>query len=89
MLKDLGNQKLPRFKAGAPLLEQVTILSGIRRRQIRRACLKCSRTLQVPLFAGQVQALKLQTMEPWQNAKQFAIDANIGRLPPALEWGNA
>ena len=24
MLKDLGNQKLPRFKAGAPLLEQVT-----------------------------------------------------------------
>ncbi len=29
------------------------------------------------------------TMKPWQNAKQFAIDANIGRLPPALEWGNA
>ena len=29
------------------------------------------------------------TMEPWQNAKQFAIDANIGRLPPALEWANA
>ena len=25
------------------------------------------------------------TMKPWQNAKQFAIDANIGRLPPALE----
>ena len=30
-----------------------------------------------------------QTMKPWQNAKQFAIHANIGRLPPALEWGNA
>ena len=29
------------------------------------------------------------TMKPWQNAKQFAIHANIGRLPPALEWGNA
>lgn len=29
------------------------------------------------------------TMKPWQNAKQFAIDANIGRLPPALEWANA
>lgn len=89
MLKDLGNQKLPRFKAGAPLLEQVTILSGIRRRQIRRAYLKCSRILQMPLFAGRVQALKLQTMKPWQNAKQFAIHANIGRLPPDLEWGNA
>ena len=29
------------------------------------------------------------TMKPWQNAKQFAIHANIGRLPPVLEWGNA
>ena len=29
------------------------------------------------------------TMKPWQNAKQFAIHANIGRLPPALEWANA
>ena len=29
------------------------------------------------------------TMKPWQNAKQFAIHANIERLPPALEWGNA
>ena len=29
------------------------------------------------------------TMKPWQNAKHFAIHANIGRLPPALEWGNA
>ena len=29
------------------------------------------------------------TMKPWQDAKQFAIHANIGRLPPALEWGNA
>ena len=29
------------------------------------------------------------TMKPWQNAKQFAIDANIGRLQHALEWGNA
>ena len=29
------------------------------------------------------------TMKPWQNAKQFAIHVNIGRLPPALEWGNA
>ena len=29
------------------------------------------------------------TMKPWQNANQFAIHANIGRLPPALEWGNA
>ena len=29
------------------------------------------------------------TMKPWQNAKQFAIHANIGRLPHALEWGNA
>ena len=29
------------------------------------------------------------TMKPWQNAKQFAIHANIGRLPPALEWGYA
>ena len=29
------------------------------------------------------------TMKPWQNAKQFAIQANIGRLPPALEWANA
>ena len=29
------------------------------------------------------------TMKPWQNAKQFAIHANIGRLPPSLEWGNA
>ena len=29
------------------------------------------------------------TMKPWQNAKHFAIHANIGRLPPALEWANA
>ena len=29
------------------------------------------------------------TMKPWQNAKQFAIHANIGRLQPALEWANA
>ena len=29
------------------------------------------------------------TMKPWQNAKQFAIHANIGMLPPALEWANA
>ena len=29
------------------------------------------------------------TMKPWQNAKQFAIHANTGMLPPALEWGNA
>ena len=29
------------------------------------------------------------TMKPWQNAKQFAIHANIGRRPPALEWANA
>ena len=29
------------------------------------------------------------TMKPWQNDKQFAIHANIGRLPPALEWANA
>ena len=27
------------------------------------------------------------TMKPWQNAKQFAIHANIGRLPP--EWDSA
>ena len=29
------------------------------------------------------------TMKPWQNAKQFAIHANIGRLPPALDSANA
>ena len=25
------------------------------------------------------------TMKPWQNAKQFAIHANIGRLPPICD----
>ena len=29
------------------------------------------------------------TIKPWQNAKQFAIHANIGRLPPALDSANA
>lgn len=32
---------------------------------------------------------KITDDETLQNAKQFAIHANIGRLPPALEWGNA
>jgi len=26
-------------------------------------------------------------MKPWQNAKQFAIHANIEMLQHALEWG--
>lgn len=57
------------------------------------------RTKEMPLSDGFALYLKSKqhlrpdsirdTMKPWQNAKQFAIHANIGRLPPALEWGNA